>query len=301
MQVMLVEDDRAVMMVTKAYIKSFGHDVIAVEDAETALEKFDIATVDLILMDYILPDMDGFEATRVLRKRYPNDWFPIIFLTSSDDDQNLVIGLEAGGDDYLNKPVTPIVLESKLKAMQRIVEMQRDLVAANKKMEQLSYLDGLTHIYNRRGFDRAASAEWKRMQRDGNILSLLMIDVDYFKKFNDHYGHQEGDDCLKLVASTLEGELFRPADIVARYGGEEFVVLLPGTDSEGAMKVAKRLVKSIENLNVEHVESEASDYVTISAGLACCTKEQKMTISRLVKNADEALYKAKSSGRNRCM
>jgi len=300
MRVLLVEDDRAVMMVTKAYIEKFGHEVVSAMDGESALELFDPTNIDLVLMDYILPGIDGFEATRILRKTYDKDWFPIIFLTSAKDDQHLALGLDAGGDDYLYKPVTPIVLESKIKAMSRIVDMQKDLLNANKQMEQLSYLDGLTHIYNRRGFDRAITSEWKRMFRDNNTLSFLMIDVDYFKKYNDHYGHQAGDECLKVIASAIDEQLYRPADIVARYGGEEFVVLLPGTEKDGAMGVADRFVKAIQAIKLEHADSSISDFVSISIGVASVSKKDKISIDQLIKLADEALYHAKSSGRNRC-
>lgn len=299
MRVLLVEDDRAVMMVTKAYIESFGHEVVFAMDGESALKLFDPNNIDLVLMDYILPGIDGFETTSNLRKTYPDQWFPIIFLTSAKNDEHLALGLEAGGDDYLYKPVTPVVLESKIKAISRIVDMQKDLLSANKKMEQLSYLDGLTHIFNRRGFDRAITSEWKRMTRDGNSLSFLMIDVDFFKKYNDHYGHQAGDDCLKTIAAALEKELYRPADIVARYGGEEFAVLLPGTDLSGAREVAKRFVQNICAMKIPHIESDISEFVTISVGIATSDKYENKTVEQLIKSADEALYSAKSNGRNR--
>ncbi|MFT5451946.1 MAG: diguanylate cyclase (GGDEF)-like protein [Enterobacterales bacterium] len=298
MKVMLVEDDRSVMMITSAYIKSFGHEVVQAMSGEIALESFDPNMIDLIIMDYRLPGIDGVETTKKLRKKYKDEWFPIIFITSAHDDKNLAQGLEAGADDYLHKPVTPIVLESKIAAISRLVKMQKDLLAANKKMEKLSYLDGLTHIYNRRGLDRAMNSEWKRRQRDKNALSFLMIDVDYFKKYNDHYGHQSGDDCLKLIASTLEERLLRPADVLARYGGEEFVVLLPATNKNGAIKVAKRLVKSIEDRNIPHEKSDVSKYVTISIGVAVTNPDDVISLENLIKAGDESLYIAKSSGRN---
>ncbi|MCP4271338.1 MAG: diguanylate cyclase [Gammaproteobacteria bacterium] len=298
MRVMLVEDDRAVMMVTSSYIESFGFEVIPAYDGETAVELFDPNTIDIVFMDYILPGIDGFETTRQLRETHSDEWFPIIFLTSSKGDEHLANGLAAGGDDYLYKPVSPVVLESKIKAMARIVKMQKDLLMANKKMERLSFLDGLTEVYNRRGFDRSLGNEWRRMRRDENTLSLLMIDVDYFKKFNDLYGHQAGDDCLKAIATTLDKNTFRPADIVARYGGEEFAVLLPGTDANGAKQTADRLVKSIEAENIEHKDSETSPYVTISIGIAESGKRGNNNTKKLIKAADKGLYMAKSQGKN---
>ena len=300
MRVMLVEDDHNVMMVTKHYIESFGHEVVSAPDGETAVKLFDPATIDLILMDFILPGIDGSEATRQLRQTYPDIWFPVIFITAATEDEHLAKGLDAGGDDYLYKPVSPVVLESKLKAMSRIVKMQKDIVAVSKQMEQLSYLDGLTHIFNRRGFDRAVSSEWKRMLRDKNTLTFMMIDLDFFKNYNDHYGHQAGDDCLIKVSAALEGELFRPADIVARYGGEEFAVLLPGTETVGAMQVAERFVEAVSAIKIPHADSAVSDYVTVSVGVATSNDESHNSIEKLIKSADAALYDAKTSGRNRC-
>ncbi len=299
MRVMLVEDDHNVMMVTKHYIESFGHEVITAPDGETAVKLFDPATVDLILMDFILPGIDGSEATRQLRHAYPDQWFPVIFITAATEDEHLAKGLDAGGDDYLYKPVSPVVLESKLKAMARIVKMQKDIIAVSKQMEQLSYLDGLTHIFNRRGFDRAVTSEWKRMLRDGNTLTFMMIDLDYFKNYNDHYGHQAGDDCLIKVAAALEGELYRPADIVARYGGEEFAVLLPGTETIGAMQVAERFVEAVSAMKIPHADSAVSDCVTVSIGVATSDKTND-SMEKLIKSADAALYEAKTGGRNRC-
>ncbi len=298
MRVLLVEDDRAVMMVTSKYIESFGFEVIPAYDGETALEIFDPNTIDLVFMDYILPGIDGFETTRQLRETHSDEWFPIIFLTSSKGDEHLAKGLAAGGDDYLYKPVSPVVLEAKIKAMARIVKMQKDLLTVNKKMERLSFLDGLTEVYNRRGFDRSLGNEWRRMHRDENTLSLLMIDVDYFKKYNDLYGHQAGDDCLKTIAKTLDENTFRPVDIVARYGGEEFAVLLPGTDAKGAKQTADRLVKCIEAENIEHKDSETSPYVTISIGIAQSSKRGNNNTEKLIQAADKGLYMAKSQGKN---
>jgi diguanylate cyclase (GGDEF)-like protein len=286
------------MMLTSAYIRSFGHETVPAVSGEEAIEIFDPNNIDLVIMDYMLPGIDGFETTMQLRATYEDEWFPIIFLTSANDEEHLSRGLAAGGDDYLYKPVTPIVLEAKLKAMQRIVNMQQELLTANKRMEKLSYLDGLTQIYNRRGFDRAISTEWKRMLRDKNDLTLMLMDVDCFKKYNDHYGHQAGDDALKRIAKAIEEQLYRPADIVARYGGEEFAVLLPGTNSEGAEMVAERIIESISLMNIPHVKSEVTDHVTISVGVSCSSKVNVDGIPRLIKTADEALYAAKKAGRN---
>ena len=298
MRVLIVEDDRSVMMLNCAYIKSFGHEVVSAEDGETALKLFDPNTIDVVLMDYMLPGIDGVETTRRLRDTYEDKWFPIIFVTSANEDEHLAKGLAAGGDDYLHKPISSVVLEAKLKAMQRMVNMQQEIIAVSKRMEQLSLLDGLTQIFNRRSFDRSIESEWQRMRRDKNDLALIMIDVDFFKKYNDHYGHQAGDECLKKIAKTIEGLLLRPADIAARYGGEEFAILLPGTDLDGATYVAERVIMAIHDMNLPHAKSDVSDRVSLSLGMAVSSRDKNNSIYKLIKSADEALYHAKVSGRN---
>jgi len=298
MRVLLVEDDPSVMMITTKHIESLGYEVVQTYDGESALKTFNPESMDLIFMDYMLPGISGFETTRLLRRFFSDKWFPIIFLTSSSGDNHLAEGLAAGGDDYLHKPVSSLVLEAKIKAFSRIVKIQQDLINANRKMEQLSFLDGLTEVYNRRGFNRALGREWRRMKRDNNNLSLLMIDVDFFKKYNDHYGHLAGDQCLKCIAFALDENVYRPADTVARYGGEEFAILLPDTGQKGATLIASRLLKAVEGIKQEHIHSEVSDCTTISIGVATSGKKVNNSIKKLINAADNGLYKAKSSGRN---
>jgi len=169
----------------------------------------------------------------------------------------------------------------------------------NEKLKNMSFLDGLTGIANRRYFDQKLLQEIRRARRDKNPLSLIMIDIDYFKAFNDAYGHLEGDDCLKLVASTLKNTLRRPGDFLARYGGEEFVVILPNTDDAGSAIIAEKLRASIERLDIAHVSSLCADYVTVSLGIVTRFSKQTETPDNLILAADRALYRSKNEGRNR--
>ena len=213
----------------------------------------------------------------------------------------------SGGDDYLIKPVSETVLAAKVRAMQRIAQMRysllvltRKLDEANQELTRLSSLDGLTSIANRRQFDETLLREWRRASRQRKPLALLLCDVDKFKQFNDGYGHQVGDECLKAVARTLSLVLRRPADMVARYGGEEFAVILPDTDITGALQVAEGMRSAVEGLRITHRYARGSGVVTVSIGVASVIPERNEGLSAdLLKAADDALYQAKESGRNR--
>lgn len=202
------------------------------------------------MLDIILPDIDGFEVAKEIRRpQNQDDWTAIIFLSVMSNDEYLVRGIEAGGDDYLMKPVGSVVVQAKVRAMYRLVQMQRALVKltgqlneANKELQRLSMTDGLTGIANRRLFDESLAREWRRCSRLKKPLSVVMFDVDFFKKYNDKYGHQAGDECLKLVAKELARNTPRPGDLAARYGGEEFMLILAETDQEGACWVADRVM-----------------------------------------------------------
>lgn len=179
------------------------------------------------------------------------------------------------------------------------VQIENDLKEANRELKRLSVIDGLTGIANRRAFDNFLENEWNRNLRDEKFLTLLLCDVDYFKKYNDHYGHQAGDECLKKIASVLERQCHRPADFAARYGGEEFAIVLSDTDKNGTEKVGEEVRAAVESLDVPHEKSEAASVVTISIGAVVLIPGGEMEISDMIKYADLALYRAKEEGRNR--
>lgn len=176
-----------------------------------------------------------------------------------------------------------------------------DLAITNAKLEHISNMDALTNIYNRRGFNGLYAKEFKRAQREKENLAVMLIDIDFFKGYNDHYGHQEGDTCLAKVAETIQGALFRSTDFVARYGGEEFVIVLPSTDLKGAVKVGETLRKAVEDQKIKHEKSEASSYITVSIGVVSILPEADDQEDELVAGADKMLYQAKSDGRNRVL
>ena len=178
-------------------------------------------------------------------------------------------------------------------------QAEEKLTELNEALKQMALIDGLTQIANRRHFDATIAQEWKRLARDKQPMSLLLADIDFFKKYNDHYGHQAGDDCLRQVGKALADTALRPADLVARYGGEEFVILLPNCTLEGALRVGERILDTIRQLGIEHSASSVSPTVTISLGAATLIPDAQTPLKELIEQADQALYQSKKTGRNR--
>lgn len=247
---------------------------------------------DLILLDIKMPVMDGYEVCRRI-KQDPETWhIPVIFVTALDQFKDQQKGFDLGAVDYITKPFgVPLVIAR--------VKVHIRLKLKSEMLEKLAFLDGLTDIPNRRGLEETFTKEWGRAKRTGTPLSALMIDVDCFKAFNDHYGHGAGDECLRRVAQILERGLMRPGDFIGRYGGEEFSVILPDCDTAGAALVAENLRARVAALKISHAHSAAADSVTISIGYATRIVGPDSSWSDLLDEADKALYLAKTRGRNR--
>lgn len=305
MKILVIEDVKANLLVYSRCLQRLGAMVVAADSGYQAIDLFERETPDLVLLDVILPDIDGFEVARRLRRlEKPGNWTPIIFVSAKTSDEYLEMGITAGGDDYLYKPVSEVVLGAKVRAMQRIVQMRASLVAltrkldaANRELQRLSSSDGLTGMPNRRLFDETLEREWRRAKREGTEITLMMCDVDHFKAYNDTYGHQAGDDCLKQVALVLGRALERGADMAARYGGEEFAIILAGTGLDGALFVAHKMLNGIRELRVPHTGSPFGQ-VTASIGIATAVPGEAPA-EALLEAADQALYRAKREGRNR--
>lgn len=306
LRVLVVDDQRSARQLLAAQLAAAGHSVIEARDADEALTRFRADRPDLVLLDVELPGHDGYWIASQMRASEAGGWTPIIFLSSRDQDQDLWLGIESGGDDYLVKPVSATVLQAKLRAMQRLrrvqsrlVELSDELRSANEQLSRLSHEDALTGMPNRRAFDARLQQEIASARREQQPLTLVLCDIDYFKTYNDKLGHVEGDACLQRVGRLLQQCCRRPRDSAARFGGEEFALILPGTPRSGAMNFAHSVLRSLRLAALPHPASEVSPYVTVSGGITSCTPDDGTTVEGLLRRADDALYAAKSRGRNR--
>ncbi|MBK9445957.1 MAG: diguanylate cyclase [Betaproteobacteria bacterium] len=307
MKILLVEDTRAVAAVMAARLGSLGHEVSIAENGEIGVSMFCAGAPDLVFMDIEMPVMNGFEATNRIRAFESTQswaWTPIIFLTASDTAENLVTAIEAGGDDFMSKSVPETVLQARMKAMARIAAMRQRLSFANRKLEELANMDGLTGLANRRYMDMKTDLAWSEALRHKTSFGLLMLDVDHFKKYNDHYGHQAGDDCLRAVAAAIGDAVARinAAGIVlgafaARYGGEEFAVVMPATSREAYFTMAEAILGAVRQKAIPHAENSAAAVVTVSIG-GSFVEAPTGDLATVFRCADERLYAAKDSGRN---
>lgn len=267
----------------------------------------------VILLDLVMPEIDGLTLLENFRKNPATYDIPIIVLSTKEEPKIKAEAFTLGANDYIVKLPDKAELIARIRyhskcyinmlqrddAFSSLQESQRQLETLNVQLLQLSSTDGLTGISNRRSFDEQLTIEWRRGTRDNTSLSVVMIDIDFFKRFNDSLGHQKGDEGLKKVAMIVKDTLKRVTDMAARYGGEEFVALLPNTEPDGAMNIAEMIRSSVEKAGIEHPSSDVSKYVTISLGVASFVPNSAQSPDKLIKAADQALYLAKHAGRNR--
>lgn len=291
---LLVVDDQAINV--QVLYGAFSHDyqIFMTTSGHKALDACTKQLPDLVLLDVMMPEMDGYEVCRRLKANPITAGIPVIFVTAHTDDASEEKGLDVGAADFISKPINIKIVRSRVKTHVTL-KLQSDF------LRSLAFVDGLTGVRNRRYFDEQLAIEVARAQRNKQALSVILMDVDFFKRFNDHYGHQAGDDCLQQLAHAFQTCLKRPADLVARYGGEEFVCLLPDTDAQGAMRVAESLRLAVLVCEISHAQSTANACVTVSLGIATLLTAQPATGAELLKRADQHLYLAKEQGRNRAV
>ena len=289
-KVMIVDDTPMNLELLKIALSS-EYDITVITNGKDALDSALKNPPDIILLDIAMPGMDGYEVLSKLRENEKTKDIPVVFLTALQDTESEEYGLKLGAIDFIRKPFSIPIVKTKLKN-------HLDLKKYKDCLKETSLIDPLTKIPNRRRFDEALTEEIKKARRSNTQLSLLMLDIDNFKKYNDTYGHIEGDECLIKVAKELKKTLKRPSDLVARWGGEEFTCLLPETDRKGALKVAEKLRKAIKDLTIAHETSEISDVVTISVGVVTLLPNDKCSKDILLKQADSALYRAKDLGKD---
>lgn len=289
---LLVVDDQAVNIQALYHAFAEDHQVFVATCGTQAIRLCREKQPDLVLLDIVMPEMDGYEVCTALKADKDTCDIPIIFVTGETDEGAETRGLDAGAVDFISKPINPRIVRARARTH---ITLKRQ----SDHLRSLSLLDGLTGIANRRCFDERLEMEWRRAFRNARPLSLLMVDVDHFKRYNDHYGHAAGDQCLQQVAQALGYTLTRPGDVVARFGGEEFVCLLPETESSGAVAVGQMLERRVRELALPHASSPTDTVVTVSIGVGYTDRRMPLSALDLVRAADAQLYRAKEAGRGR--
>ncbi len=303
-KILIVDDVQLNLELQKTYLASSGYDVVVAMDGEEALAKVETEKPDLVLLDVMMPKLNGFEVCQILKNNPKTQFIPIILVTALQDVEDRVRGIESGADDFISKPFNKMELMARVKSLLRIKflhdELQEKIAQLNEaklRMEQLAVTDGMTQLYNYRYFREQLSLEINRAVRHNLSLSLLMLDIDFFKNYNDLHGHPAGDMVLCTIADLIRSNL-RKIDVAARYGGEEFAVILPETDEKAAAVVAEKIRKLVEETPIPNEDQQPNQKLTVSIGVATFPVDARSE-DELVEVADRRLYMAKDLGRNR--
>ncbi|MBF0185157.1 MAG: diguanylate cyclase [Magnetococcales bacterium] len=319
---LIVDDERFNLNVLTELLEP-DYEILLAKNGKQALQRAQSSMPpDLILLDIMMPDMDGYQVLRHLKANPFTADIPVIFVTAMNNVEDEARGFALGAVDYLTKPISPPIVQARVRTHltlrrgllrerqlnaelhllnSRLADQNEQLRSLNMTLKNMAMVDGLTGIANRRRFDDFVQQEWNRSRRGHEWMSLILMDIDYFKPFNDHYGHTAGDHCLKQVAQSLASALPRSADLVARYGGEEFVCVLPGTPGDGLLQVGNRLQAAVRALYLPHDHSKVAKHVTLSLGGISLVPQEAWLVEDMIKQADQQLYRAKEAGRNRLM
>ena len=290
-QSILVVDDNPLNAQALYHTFSADYQVFMATSGEAALDVCRERQPDLVLLDVMMPGLDGYQTCERLKADLTTRDIPVIFVTGQDDSAAEVRGLTAGAVDFIGKPFNPVIVRARARA-HLAIKRQSD------QLRELAYTDALTGVSNRRCFDLRVGNEFTRAQRSGTTLAVVMIDVDRFPQYNDHYGHQAGDDCLRLIAAALRGRMRRAGDTLARYGDTQFACILPGTSAAGALALAQELERRIRALTIPHAGSDVAAVCTVSLGVAA-TSPVVQSLQDLLALADAELYRAKMNGHGR--
>ena len=298
--ILIVEDDPVSRLLLEKTLIKAGYEVAAVKNGREALESFSKKFYPIVLTDWMMPEMDGLQLCNAIRKNISTGYVFIFLLTARDSTDDMVAGLEAGADDYLTKPFNRAELIARLKTATRILDLEKSLKNANEAIRILSITDPLTKCYNRTFMDEQLPKELKRAIRYNHPISLVMIDIDHFKRVNDTYGHQAGDEVLKELVRSINRLIRSDIDWVARYGGEEFLVVFPETDFERAVVLAERLCRAISQKTIQIKEEEIRITASFGvSGFTSSTSLKEVSYEAMISLADKSLYQAKEEGRNR--
>lgn len=321
--ILVADDDKTIRVLLREAMEQEGYRVVEVTDGKQCLDAYETVKPDIVLLDAVMPVMDGFTCCKQLLQIARNNLMsalasldtdsalgntviskiwertPILMITSLDDEESVDRAFEAGATDYVTKPIHWAVLRQRLRRLLQQAQIYKQLEAANLALQHLANVDGLTGLANRRRFDDYINTQWINLAQEEAPLSLILCDIDFFKFYNDQYGHPAGDLCIQKVGAILDNKAQKHQDLVARYGGEEFAVIMPYTHATGAVYVAKMMQAGVRNLQITHDGSMVSQYVTLSMGVATTVPTWESSPSDLIVAADKALYQAKAEGRNR--
>lgn len=311
--ILMVDDIQKNLYALEQILNQDGYEIFKASSGSECLEILLNQTIHIVLLDIQMPDMDGFEVASFIRNNPKTNKIPIIFITAASQTDYLDLeGYESGAIDIIYKPINQVVLKQKVQTLVEFIRIQQVLEEKvneltilneeNQKMqehiERLASIDYLTQTMNRRVLDESYERFYKDAKRNQTPISLLMIDLDNFKDYNDYYGHQKGDEALKIVAKVLKNTIKRPLDTVGRYGGEEFMIILPETDEDGAKLVATKILSNIKKEKVKHAPSISREVLTLSIGIASAVPTKEINKEDLIECADKKLYKAKDAGRD---
>ena len=327
--ILVIDDKPENLRLLAIMLDRRGYEVRKAINGKLGLRAAQTVPPDIILLDINMPEMDGYQVCQELKANELTCKIPVIFISAVDEVLDKVKAFKVGGSDYITKPFqieeVSVRIENQLSIRRLQIQLEkqkqeleeknsqlqkqihyrslaeREMQVLNQKLQILANIDSLTQIPNRHRFKEFYNREWRRMAREQSPLAVILCDIDYFKKYNDSYGHQAGDHCLQKVAQAIANIVKRPADLVARYGGEEFVIILPNTEGLGALKVAEAIRQKIEQLQLEHARSTVSDFVTLSLGVSYVVPSQDSSQELLLATADKALYQAKQQGRNQAV
>ncbi|MDX2097084.1 MAG: PleD family two-component system response regulator [Leptolyngbyaceae cyanobacterium bins.59] len=297
--ILLVDDTPDNLRFLSNLLGQQGYTVRTVLSGRMALTVVKTMPPELILLDICMPELDGYAVCQQLKANDGSRDIPVIFLSALDDLPDKIKAFEVGGVDYITKPFQAAEVLARVKTHLALQRLQRELQSANRELQRLVNIDGLTQVANRRHFDTYLAQEWHHRMHDRQPLSLILCDVDFFKAYNDTYGHLAGDDCLRSVASGLQQAIHRPGDLLARYGGEEFGIVLPDTSQEGVLSIAEDIHRQVKTLALPHTASSIASCITVSLGAATVVPTSQTLPDDLIGLADGALYQAKVEGRDR--
>ncbi len=303
-KILVVDDIPVNIQLMQTYLSSVGYDTVVARNGEEALVQVKDHQPDLLLLDVMMPKMDGFETCRLLKGNQETRYIPVIMVTALNEIEDKIKGIEAGADDFITKPFNKLELLARVKSLLRMKNLHdqlqdkiKQLEEAKERLRELAVTDGLTSLYNYRYFKEFLAQELRRAERHNTNVSVVMIDIDFFKNYNDSYGHLAGDEVLRILARLMR-ENIRSIDLAARYGGEEFALVLPETNKSAARIVANKIKKLVEEFEFRNEETQPNGKLTVSMGVATYPGDGKV-MEDLINRADQWLYQAKAGGRNR--